>query len=451
MIIGGSGINSGPGIGSSYDVKEIGYSMDDYDRYTISAGYRFYGSGFMLQKTLDDATYDMDIALLKHVENNYHMSVSFLNPRISYGMSFSAILPVESRVPKDSIINTLIWSWATVLDQSYRNARNSASSMTLPNANSAELDLIGEIYHTKRFYNESDQHYRKRLTIQTSVSIGCGTKHNSETIIDSAIGVAGCNIITGPPATVRITFDNDAAMRAAKANRTLLQNVIPNMLATGISWDLYTPISDYLVDTIVLGSANCPYTANIMNQTTHEKQYIMSMLDVFMGLKTIDFDILLSKYFDTSYDADMLTEKANEKTYLLKEYVSKAIDKSISANMFTLLRNNTKSFVSDILLQKYGYSEYAMDTLTSRTRTCEYDQYLFTIKRLTTSAAFDILIANLIAEYQMDYTTMITRKASYRARCKIKVSHNKTFVTDLMTTKTETKNHTMDMKVVAAP
>ena len=430
MIIGISGVNSDPGVGSSYTTIEVSYTIDENNVYTIDQGTligtdpntyeinRFYATRMrILASPL--LPIDSDFLSLKHVAHQYTMDTTFLLPIQHYDMGIFVILAAASRLPADSVINSLIWSWATVLDQSYRAIKNATNDLTLPNATGTTLDEIGEVYHTKRLLGETDTNYRSRLMIKTSVILAFGTKASCENIIDTINEYAGCNIKTGYPGNAKITFDNDESMRRASANRTRLETIIPDMLAAGVSWKLYTPILDYHVKVPVLGPVDCPYTMSELNQMFYDFEYTMSILEVFLQTAPLPMDILSKKIFEKAYSADQYTMKRCNKSYTFREYVSKLREKAFDVDMLWKFKINLSTLFDILLLNRYAKSTYTMDTLSSITSNFEYDQYLYTIKRIDTAYVFDLIIMNLIAEYLMDYKTMITHSESYRTRLSV--------------------------------
>ena len=372
MIIGVSGVNNNPGVGSSFTVQSKTYTTNFYNRYTTVVGSRYYGTGMLLLK-VGDIPYDVDSLIRKHCSHGYPASARFLNPILQYTVSFSAILSPESRLPPDSIINTLVYSWATTLDLSYRRAATAAQEVTLPNALYTDLDVIGEVYHTRRLIGESDEHYRKRLITQTNVTIGCGTKQNCEDIVDSIIDGTGSTVTTGPPATVRITFDNDDAIRSAGIRRTLLESIIPNMLAAGITWTLYTPLIDYLLSVGFLGAVDCPYTVT----SDFEKQ--------FFRLYDLDVVMLFHKY--AQYLAGALMIKQEMISYSMrnvstatpsKQYGMDAIERKMFEKLYGVSSSHKKlgliiPYSVNILEQKIKSISYEQDALIQRAKERRYN------------------------------------------------------------------------------
>src|SRR5574343_252633 len=165
MFIGSVGVGSGLGIGESYVVTTKTYTLDVLMSLPANG---YYAADVQIQKTCTN-TYTMDEVLQKNPVIGVPFSAYFLRTLLSYGMTTRFITDYRNRVPTDSIINTLYWSWATVLDQSYRDIVNATHSMNVARADTTDLDTIGEVYHLRRLVNETDDFYRKRLTTQTSV------------------------------------------------------------------------------------------------------------------------------------------------------------------------------------------------------------------------------------------------------------------------------------------
>jgi hypothetical protein len=332
----------------------------------------YYTADVLNCKACDKGTTN-DIILKKVINFGISFTSYFTNPFVSYGASLRVISDYRNRTPTDSIINTLYWSWATVLDQSYRDVRSAATSIKLQRADTTDLDTIGEVYHLGRLVGESDELYRKRLSTQTNVLIGHGTKATCESIIDQVTGVTGCNVVTSSPATIRIEFDNDAAMRAAYSLRDTIESIIPDMIAAGITWQFYTPIYDLPMTLGVFGTDECPYTMFVYNQQFHNKAYDMDTINVLRLLKTYDMDILNLIAVNKTYAVGGFVLKAATKTHIMDILNKLGQNKTYNMICPNEKRNLTQSISIDEMTKKLDINKsYSMDELSKRAKVSKY-------------------------------------------------------------------------------
>ena len=335
MIIGDTAVGRQAGIGASYTVATKTYSLSMLLNAQTGGGYGGWGMGFSSIYS-PTAAYTFDLLSLAHPTASLPVSARFLHPIVDLAMDFRAILSPLGRIPTDSIVNTLFWSWATVLDQSYRRILQATQATSLPSAETTDLDNIGQIYHLPRLLNETDDHYRLRLVTQTSVLIGCGTKANAEAVINQIVSGTGTEITTGPPATVRISFtDHDSAM-AAITLQTTITNVLPNLFAAGIAYTLYIPIAPYLADIVIIGTANLPYNVSLRSAKRYDTSILATTTLCGMHDNTYSMDELVKFTWTKSYYMGLARPKASHikgatfdifnilrltKTYLMNELV----------------------------------------------------------------------------------------------------------------------------------
>lgn len=373
MFIGSVGVGSGLGIGESYVVTTKTYTLDFLLSLPANG---YYAADVQIQKNHCTNTYAMDEVLQKNSVIGVPFSAYFLRTLLSYGMTTRFITDYRNRVPTDSIINTLYWSWATVLDQSYRDIVNATHSMNVARADTTDLDIIGEVYHLRRLVNETDDFYRKRLTTQTSVLLGHGTKAACEAIIDQAIGVSGSSIVQGAPATVRVTFTTDASARAATIYYNTLLSIMPNMLAAGISWTIYLDLKDYLMDLVLLGLDDCSYTMDVLNEVDHLVSFSMDEITIFRPIKTYTHDILLERALLKIFLVDCFVQDTIDKTYIADSLFSKLKSKTYTQDILTEKRRVLKTCPMDAFLLKVCNKTCVFDELVQKPRTRKYNMSL---------------------------------------------------------------------------
>lgn len=369
MSIGDIGIGSGLGIGESYVVTSKTYTVD----YLLSLPTNGYYAMDVFVTKVSSKTFDIDQLLTKNVPLGTLFDAYFLRTRSLYEMDVKFISDYRNRMPVDSIINSLYWSWATVLDQSYRDIVNACHSMNIARADTTDLDTIGEVYHLRRLVNEEDEHYRKRLFTQTNVLIGHGTKSVCEGIIEQVIGIVGCSIVTGAPSTIRIEFDNYDAMRAAKLYRDTLEEIIPNMVAAGIYWELYTTLIDYTMTLPILGDDTCPYTMDVLNEDSHSVTYDLDILNVLHLTKTVTMDILQNRMLYKVYEITSYIRDTNTFTFMMDMLNKKSNTKQYVMICPNKKRNIQKTFVMDSnILRNNILSVIIMDMLSEKSRRLHY-------------------------------------------------------------------------------
>jgi hypothetical protein len=248
--------------------------------------------------------------------------------------------------------------------------------MNVARADTTDLDIIGEVYHLRRLVNETDDFYRKRLTTQTSVLLGHGTKAACEAIIDQAIGVSGSSIIQGAPATVRVTFTTDASARAATIYYNTLLSIIPNMLAAGISWNIYLDLKDYLMDLVLLGLDDCAYTMDVLNEVDHLVSFSMDEITIFRPIKTYVQDILLERALLKTFLVDCFVQDTIDKTYIVDSLFSKLKLLTYTHDILTEKRRVLKTIPMDAFLLKVCNKTCIFDELVQKPRNRKYNMSL---------------------------------------------------------------------------
>jgi hypothetical protein len=372
MIIGSTAVGARTGIGDSYVVATKTYSITSL----LNSGIGGYGMG-MKVKYSPVLTYDADFLALACPTSALNITARFLRPIAELFMDCRFILSPLSRIPTDSIINTLFWSWATVLDQSYRRILQATQANDLHNAQTTDLDAIGQIYHTARLLGEADEHYRLRLITQTSVLIGCGTTTNTEAVINQILGVTtGTDVVTGPPGSVRITFNTHDAAVSAVVLQATINNVLPDLFAAGILYTLYLPITQYTVDYVSSGTGEMPYTVTAQAAVRY--------------IQTADFDISCASMATKTYTMDELTQfRWTKQLGMSMAHWRKAFAVSAVFDVFSILRiplpytmteqvraTYTKTFTMTKQCMKTWTKYYTPNMLAQKARGLEFGMAL---------------------------------------------------------------------------
>lgn len=347
MLIGEHTIGDPPGVGDSYLTLTKTYTMDQYVVFTgveplDPEGFRYSlnrNSSLYIMNRITDP-YDMYYAIGKQdVFKNYSISTSLLKSLT--GLSIDVILrpSYESTIPSTSVFDALIKSYAEIFDEIWRQMETMSNALKLEYAQSTDLDLAwGQIYDLPRIINEDDTSYRDRLKTRTTILNSSGTKQNCETIINSIIGSSSTEITSRYPSSVDINFLTVDAMRIAKDKLSTLNILIPQMLAIGISYNIYMPFSDYYMNSVLKGPIYLPY--NIFLAISHHNKnntYEMALQPNLQSLLTYELDNMLLKSNHYNILIDSLLSKSNT--------ISKSIDIAIKKIVLKLLQK-------DILIHK---------------------------------------------------------------------------------------------------
>jgi hypothetical protein len=361
MIVGESpGIGYPSGVGDSFVT-----SVKTYTTSSILVGSTGYYSMRVMLFRSPLLSYTPDVLVQKDIPISYEMGYSGLFPYRFLGMGLKLVSAGPSS-QHDTVVNTLLHCWAEQVDRVWRTMETMSYSMKIDSASGSDLDdFWGVTYDLPRYYEESDEHYRLRLKNYTNVLTSGGTKPNCESVLDQLIGdTDSSEITTSGKAKVRITFNTDYGMRSARDKLTLLNNVIPKMLAAGVSYSIYIPFIDYYTDMLLKGMADCPYTVG-MSAKVPDKTYAYVLNSIFVNrytetydmdaliLNPFNFDYLLgmklSKGFDKSYSEDAILSKGLDATFDLDGLFKKAVDLPVSMQYRLQKLNIDKSISIDII------------------------------------------------------------------------------------------------------
>lgn len=115
-------------------------------------------------------------------------------------------------------------------------------------------DAWGELYKTPRLTGESDSDYRARLQTRVKVLTGSGTTANAAAVLDHLVQKEGATVIESRwPAQAIINFNSVSAIRRAQQRRNLIDIILPDLFAAGITPLLYTPLYEIGLNAAVAG------------------------------------------------------------------------------------------------------------------------------------------------------------------------------------------------------
>lgn len=359
MLIGENPIGSRPGIGESYIVRTKAYTMDQWVVFTGSEPLgggeiryylnRNYGMGLLKSDLIN---FDMDYVSASTKSTTYTLSTGLKDTLRGILMSTTLVPAYELTIPSTSVISTLVWSWAETFDSVWRKMETMANALKIEYATDTYLDEAwGEIFDLPRIYQETDTQYRDRLKTRTTILTSSGTKSNCETIIDSIIGEMGVTTVTTRyPSTVQITFSTIDAMRIAKEKQDTLNYLIPQMVAAGISYNMYLPFIDYFMEAYINGPLTLSHTMRYaLLHKNEDIQYSMELANNIQSTKTYDVDIQPMNYFEKSFFVDARFLSTKIKT--LPMIASLFGTENIPLSMF--LQYKKKNIVTPFIMKQY--------------------------------------------------------------------------------------------------
>ena len=351
MIIGTTGIGVLPAIGDSYVQKTKTYDMgllDDMDsgRYGVN----------LLLAIRPAFDYTIDSMLMKVSKLGIPISLYLKNDVARYEMNILISSNPANRIPSESVINTLFWTYGDMFDSIWRKMDTMTSEAIISRAYGSQLDdFWGTIYELPRRTGYTDEQFRQYLSSYNDVLRGCGTIPNCKIIIDRIIGIDGeTNIETRWPCNIKITFTSDAGMRAAIKNKSVIDSMIPRMIASGISSDLLIPLIDYDMDIRTLGHMEFAYFVGAyLGTQNNELKYNAKLTLAARGLKGALFDIVKKNCFWKTFTVDITNEKSFNIPIL-----------------YDIVNNKTmyNTILNDVLLQKYCFDTLIMDIVNAKLR-----------------------------------------------------------------------------------
>lgn len=369
MLIGETPIGDQPGIGDSFIVREKAYTMDEWIIFAGSEpiedppGTIRYSmnrlSDVLLKKTLISEP-DFDVVIGRNaILATYSMDIGLLKALSSVDFDIILRPTYDATIPSTSVIDAIVWSYATMLDGVWRQMETMSNALKLEHAMGTDLDVAwGQIYDLPRTYGEDDTDYRDRLKTRTSIIKSSGTKESCETIIDSILGENITEITSRYPGTVDISFGTDENMRIAKSRKNLLDVLIPQMLAAGISYNLLLPILDYYMDTLMLGPLNVHINSDMM--LCHEDTdftYEMDFESIFITTLGINIDSVLMKIYERYLVINPIIQKPMDEDLSIDSIIKILKTKSLEA-ILSFKSTYNRYLNNDILIHKHDILKY---------------------------------------------------------------------------------------------
>lgn len=352
-----------------------------------------------------DATWNVDVRSMIQPWSSWKMAVSLLFSHCSLESALRVVRPVTANPP---VIDTIVKTFADELNYLQQTVAAMEWANRLPSATGSELDdKWGTIYEIPRWTGETDDAYRKRLSTYTLIHTSSGTKANAESVLDTIVEEDGVSSVEPVwPASVRVNFDTDTAMRMATTYHDLIEYTLSHIIAAGISWTLYLPYIDYEMGAKFGGQTEIDYDTDLLVKLldketvywlrprlvswktetwNHDVMLLLEDLErawaETMVLKTIldhklNNDVLVQDTFSTSWNMSIRSLQAFSRTFLLGARVmsydldeawsmdarTKRIIRRTYQALTTLILQPTAVADMDAWIQKFGINElYELD------------------------------------------------------------------------------------------
>ncbi len=416
MLIGEHPVGSPPGVGDSYVENTKSYTMDQYVVFTgveplDPEGFRYSlnrNAGLYILAQLSKA-FDMGYASSSaDISKTYMMSTNLLNAQKGY--LFDVILrpSYEATIASTSVINALIWSYAEMFDAVWRQMDTMSTALKLESAQGSDLDdAWGAIYDLPRIYLEDDTSYRDRLKTRTIILNSSGTIANCEAILDSVIGSTSSVITTRYPAAVDITFTTIDAMRVAREKASTLAIIIPEMLASGISYNLFLPFIDYTCDIVMNGPLYLPYNVYLaIKKRNTEKTFEMSYTQNIQTHLNYDMDNLVSDTHIKSMIVGSMFQKYFAESYSMDNVLFKIITKTWQKDIIVKKNAIPKPLTMKSYFQKFNVEKsFGIDQVSKSTKIRRLSLGLNNVFQKMATLDQDIIIRLFAATFNMDILT----------------------------------------------
>lgn len=326
----------------------------------------------MLLKQVNEISHDIDARLLGRFWAQYQMGISLIYNAAGYGMTMRLVRPYG---PGDTVINTLYHSWIDQLNKVSMKMDSMVLANRIDYARELELDnRWGKVLDLPRMIDETDDHYRKRLQAATKILTGCGTKANCEEVLSFLVDYPdSANIVQDEPGKVRIYWTTDEACRKAKELESLINRVLPKMVAGGVQYTVYHPFIDYQMGISLIGPIYAHYDMGMLLQKQNlDHSWTMWTTLVLQQSLTHDMDLILKKPTGKTYRADMRMMASPNEIYEMDFLLKKAMSMDHEIDML-LRKLQSLNYNIDLILQKRNISKtYAMDLLSKKARRLFY-------------------------------------------------------------------------------
>jgi len=241
-----------------------------------------------------DKPYLANIMLFKTLRMIYAASL-VLNPtpliRRTYSAGIRIVNPNLISPPNTTVIDTLLKSYVDQLDKVQRQLQLLHLRHRLDLATGADLDEIwGQAFQLPRYLNEPDDVYRKRIQLHILTILASGTKPGCEEVLGELVNDPGSVRVESEwPATVRVHFDTDRAVRNADYYMGMLEYLRTRLFAAGVNVVYHITYADLVADIALKGTVETEFRSDLLiEQPDLETSYSGGLVSV-LG-QAIDFD-----------------------------------------------------------------------------------------------------------------------------------------------------------------
>ena len=304
-------------------------------------------------------------ALLKRVPTrSFRMRTSMFRLQTDWAMSAIMTKPF---VPT-SIIDSLARAYVTQFDSVQQEIQSMEWANKIENAIDNNLDdRWGKVYKLPRRQAETDEAYRKRLQTNIGVITGSATKSTCENTLDTIVDEPGGSLVESYwPATVRVDFVTDKALRNALKFRSLIESTLDRMLAAGVSYFIYLSFLDFSMSAHLAGVNSFGF-------------YMDAALMSSFGC-TFNLDARIVDTDETDFEMDALVQKEQYLEYLIGCTLKRTALSQFNLSTRIMTTNDESIYMSvllkiskstglpiDAIIQKIGIPKsITMDTRMTR-------------------------------------------------------------------------------------
>lgn len=411
-------------------LKAVKTTSATMDLRSQGAGSAIMTPDVLVQDTFDNGWYMDMIGQLKDQEltwdtnaqamiqpcEYWSMAVSLLFSHVTWDSNLRLIRPVTANPP---VIDTIVKAWADEFNYLHQLITSMEWANKLASATGTELDdKWGSIFEIPRWTGEADDAYRKRLQTYTMIHTSSGTKSNAEAVLDTIVEEAGASSVeTCWPATVRVNFSTDSALRMATTYQSLIEYTLGQLIASGISWTMYLPYIDYSMGATFRGQTFIEYELDLLaKQEDKDFSYWLRPRLVNRLIEGWDMDALISLVdLERSWE-----ERVALKTVLDYWFGMDALVQDTLSTSWTMgnraLRAYTKTFYLGARVMSYDLERsVVMDILAKRVLRRTYRALTTLILQLTASAIMDAWLKkfNVTKSYVSDLVVWVCEPEQY--------------------------------------
>jgi hypothetical protein len=301
--------------------------------------------------------------LLSQISQSYYMGVRLIKPYFT----------------PPPLIHTMFSAFIDQLDKLQQDMQGLTWANQPENSGGHNLDRrFGDGFNIPRWNNESDWSYRKRIITFFSVISGSGTKSLCKFVLDQLIEEPGSSIVEPVyPATVRVNFATDAALRKVIENRSLFEYTLEQMLAAGVGYSLYTPLCDYAMAAHFKGMPELYWSMDtLLQHRDHTVEYYLGARIVTSPIfGDLSMDVLLrdmneetsirnqcrlSKAFSTERLFSTSIKDVNEIPFVENVRIKNTIISNLIMHSILKKYDLHTAIVADILLQRSMPREFSI-------------------------------------------------------------------------------------------